>query len=566
MSRADAATLAARAGEYIDLIEVPFTRSRSRIVVTRDSGGGLAVQRAEYERPLRDCVVLAELVVRDTDGIEIPVASVLPDRIEFGRGVVSLTFAGPDALSLGGESFGVYEVSWRSTSGNPERRSLGGEHSSAIRFDVDAMRRVSVRESDAHDQALGETRADWIDWFERCPVVRDDLQNMAAFCWWVLGANTVELPELGDARAIVPSKIGYVGLWQWDAYFIAVGVRHGDAALAREQLELAFRFPSNDGQLPDVVHDDGVLRSSDDLPSGDRETLRRAGSDVADPERPVPLTKPPLAAWALAQVLEMGGDDEWARAQIDVVRRSQAWWFATSDLDGDGMPEYGHPYSSGLDDNPIFDGPLPTASPDLAAYLIVQDLELAGLVERYGVSDPGADVAALAAGHRTRAAETMQLLLEMWNDERGVFEARAAGSPVATDSIVGLLPLLTGLLPERIVRRLVEAISDPARFGTRFGIPTVAATDPSFSPERMWRGPVWVNTNALLAAGLRASGERQLAEELAERTLALVVHGGGPHEYFNPETGRRARTATTAFGWSAALFLDLAVRASTERE
>ncbi|WP_413926318.1 MGH1-like glycoside hydrolase domain-containing protein, partial [Mycobacterium tuberculosis] len=62
----------------------------------------------------------------------------------------------------------------------------------------------------------------------------------------------------------MPSKIGYVGLWQWDAYFIAVGVRHGDPELAREQLDLAFRFASADGQLPDVVHERGVLATSDD--------------------------------------------------------------------------------------------------------------------------------------------------------------------------------------------------------------------------------------------------------------------------------------------------------------
>ena len=65
--------------------------------------------------------------------------------------------------------------------------------------------------------------------------------------------------------------------------------------------------------------------------------------------------------------------------------------------------------------------------------------------------------------------------------------------------------------------------------------------------------------NALVVEGLRTSGHPELARALAERTVALVVHGGGPHEYFNPETGRKARTATTAFGWSAALFIDLAV-------
>ncbi len=198
-----------------------------------------------------------------------------------------------------------------------------------------------------------------------------------------------------------------------------VGLRHGDPELAREQLELAFRFPSADGQLPDVVHEHGVLATSDDLPPGDRENLRRAGSAIADPSAPVPLTKPPLAAWALAKVLEVEPADEWAREQLATIRRSQDWWFAASDLDGDGMPEYGHPYSSGLDDSPIFDGPLPTTAPDLGAYLVLQDLELARFAERFGDAD--------AAAHRSRAERTLGLLLDLWDDERGLF---GRGPPV----------------------------------------------------------------------------------------------------------------------------------------
>ncbi len=126
------------------------------------------------------------------------------------------------------------------------------------------------------------------------------------------------------------------------------------------------------------------------------------------------------------------------------------------------------------------------------------------------------------------------------------------------------MPLLTGRLPERIVDRIVAALADPRRFGAAWSVPTVALGDPDFSPDRMWRGPVWVNTNALVVEGLRASGHPELARELAERTVALVVHGGGPHEYFNPMTGEKAATATTAFGWSAALFIDLAVQLSVE--
>ncbi|MFD6053637.1 amylo-alpha-1,6-glucosidase [Agromyces sp. NPDC060279] len=575
-ARPDAAALAGLAGGHLDLARAPFTLPRSRVLVFRADreaaaellGAGAApvpatalrVHTSEYERGLDECRVLDELRVLDAAGEALPVTGVLPHAIEFGGGAAALGFAGAAALTVEASGDAPLSVEWRLPDGVRERRRLGGP-GDAVRLTVGADRGVRAEASAAHLAELAESETVWLDWFAKCPIVRPELQPMAAFCWWVLGANIVELPALGAARGVVPSKIGYVGVWQWDAYFIALGLRHGDPALAREQLEIAFRFPSPDGQLPDVVHEEGVLATSDDLPQADRDRLRRAGSDIADPAAPVPLTKPPLAAWALAKVLEVEDRPEWAREQLAVIRRSQDWWFAGSDLDGDGLPEYGHPYSSGLDDSPIFDGPLPTTAPDLGAYLVLQDLELARLAERYG-----ADAAGEPAAHRERAAATMERLLELWDAERGRFTARAAGERVVSDAIVGFMPLLTGELPAPVLAALEAALSDPARYATPWAVPTVSAADPDFSPERMWRGPVWVNTNRLIVEGLRRSERPELARELAERTVALVVHGGGPHEYFNPETGRKARTATTAFGWSAALFLDLAVELGADAE
>ncbi|MET0726375.1 MAG: hypothetical protein ABWY36_08490 [Leifsonia sp.] len=551
----DPRALMAAVGDRLDLVEAPFTLPGSRLLVFRH-GDGIRVNTAEYERRLDDCVVLESLVVRDGSGGVLPITGVLPAVVEFG-GRVTLGFDGVSVLSIG-LADGRREhatVEWRVPGGGVERAAVTA--SGAVRLSVADDRRVVVTDTgnEEHATALSASEAVWIAWFTRCPVVRDDLQPMTAFCWWVLGANIVDLPALGGARAVVPSKIGYVGLWQWDAYFIAVGLRHGDPELAREQLDLAFRFPGADGQLPDVVHEHGVLASSDDLPIGDRENLRRAGSQVADPDAAVPLTKPPLAAWALRKVAERGADPAWLRRQLETVRRSQDWWFAASDLDGDGLPEYGHPYSSGLDDSPIFDGPIPTTSPDLAAYLIVQDREIAAMLDGFGETDA-------AAAHRARAEGTSALLLDLWDADAERFRALGAGRPLPSYAVVSLLPLLTGSLPEAIAARLVAALEAADEFATPWGVPTVAVGDADFSPERMWRGPVWININALLVDGLDASGYPDAARRLAERTVALVQHGGGPHEYFNPYTGEKAATATTAFGWSAALFVDLAVRLS----
>ncbi|MFJ4165395.1 amylo-alpha-1,6-glucosidase [Microbacterium sp. NPDC089698] len=550
-----AAELALAAGRHLDLVTAPFTMPRSRLLVFRE-GDGVRVHTSEYERGLDECRVLDALVVHDASGRILPVVDVQPHRISFGA--VTLTFDGLRTLSIGGDP--AASVRLVRPDGGAAQQGIG----SGIRIDVAADRSVavSVQGRGAHDATEEALRALWEEWFARCPHVREDLQDMAAFCWWVLGANIVELPALEGARAIVPSKIGYVGLWQWDAYFIAVGVRHGDPELAREQLELAFRFPSENGQLPDVVHEQGVLATSDDLPESDRATLRRAGSQVADPDAPVPLTKPPLAAWALRKVLEIEDAPEWAATQLERVIRSQDWWFAGperhgSDLDGDGLPEYGHPYSSGLDDSPVFDGPIPTTAPDLAAYLVQQDREIAALAARYLPEHP-------VAPHLARAERTTQLLLErLWDPAERRFLARGpGGTRIASDTVVGLMPLRIEGLPEDARTALLEAIDDPRRYALEWGLPTVSAADPDFSPERMWRGPIWINTSALIAEGMDAAGHPERARALREQTVRLVIHGGGPQEYFNPLTGRKAERATTAFGWSAALFIDLAVELS----
>ena len=558
------ATLEA-AGGHLDLIQAPFTLPRSRLIIFAQ-GDGLRVCTSEYEKRLSECVVLENLRVFSLTGQLLPVTRVLPHVIEFGSGAVTMSFAGPTALSIGlaPEYQESVTIQWQTPDGETHSWAIGGEHEGSIHLEVATSREFEATRSTEHEAHVTETEGIWLQWFAKCPAVRDDLQDMTAFCWWVLGANIVEMPTLGSARAVVPSKIGYVGLWQWDAYFIAVGLRHGDPELAREQLSLAFGFPRANGQLPDVVHELGILATSDDLPDSDRQTLRRAGSAIADPTVPVPLTKPPLAAWALRKVLEADPAEnwdgaDWVTTHLATLRNSQDWWFAVSDLDGDGMPEYGHPYSSGLDDSPIFDGPLPTTAPDLGAYLVLQDLELAGFAERSG----GEGSAALAQQHRARAARTQELLLGMWDESTGFFHARAAGEPVPSYAVVSLMPLLTGSLPEPVKEQMLGDLADPTKFATNWSIPTVSANDADFSTERMWRGPVWINTNSLVIEGLRNSGEPARARALAEQTVKLVIHGGGPHEYFNPETGNKAKTATTAFGWSAALFIDLAVQLST---
>jgi hypothetical protein len=53
---------------------------------------------------------------------------------------------------------------------------------------------------------------------------------------------------------------------------------------------------------------------------------------------------------------------------------------------------------------------------------------------------------------------------------------------------------------------------------------------------------------------------------LLEKTLNLVVSQPGIYEYYNSETGEPPTAAVDAFGWTAAVFIDLVVQASREEE
>jgi glycogen debranching enzyme len=91
-------------------------------------------------------------------------------------------------------------------------------------------------------------------------------------------------------------------------------------------------------------------------------------------------------------------------------------------------------------------------------------------------------------------------------------------------------------------------------------------TQETFSPLKMWRGPTWVNVNYLLIEGLMRSGYHDLARELRSRTLNLLMLHNDIVEYYSPLTGEVSPKAAGTFGWSAALFIDLALQATLELE
>ncbi len=381
----------------------------------------------------------------------------------------------------------------------------------------------------------------WHDWFAAVPPVEGQYQQQYYYAWWIMRAALLSPRFFLTREAMAPSVIHYVGVWQWDAFFHALAYRYVDQKLAENQLRIVLDHQREDGMIPDAVHDEGVVVHTT-LP----------GSMVeAD------VTKPPLIAWAAWKLYETSGSRDFLDEVYEPIERWNRWWFEANDTDHDGIVEYNHPNSSGADDSPMFDYGLPVESPDISTYLVLQMESLAKMATVLGLTED-------AATWSTRADALVKRMIEhSWDEKTGVFWAMQgdhARIPVLTP--FNLLPLITGRLDRAIADRLVAHLLNPDEFWAPFPLATVARNDPHYNPEQMWRGPVWTNINYLFIEGLVRSGYPDLALVLRDKTLDLMARHKDIYEYYNPETSDPPATSAALFGWSAAVFIDLAIKLS----
>ncbi len=571
----------------IDITRVPFSDRGSRLLV--------------FKQPDREClyIKLAERLTAIQPGLDIyrfrppyiqdlcftdqegmPLTSHLttyPHTLLFQTrlGTFSMAFARNDTLAIGlpvgaaaGVRFRVSTQMWQQTShggslkgvrnlayrtnGRVLRNELGLEREAyVIEFVVEGGDDVAIHlnirsdlqldgEPTPFSPTLDAAEKRWGDWFGRVPPVAERYRDQYDYAWWVMSNNLVEPLGRVAHEAMMPSKVQYVGIWNWDACFHTLAFRHVDPVLARDQLRTMLACQLPDGMIPDAVYDEAVVAA------------------IEHPLR-AEVTKPPLVAWAALKLHELDPDPAFLQEIYVPLVRWNAWWFSMNDDDADGLAQYNHPYSSGLDDSPLWDYGLPVESPDLNTYLCVQMGSLAMMAEALGMEAEG------AMWRRRAAAIVQRMITDFWDEEAGLFRALHDNRPIAVVTPFNLYPLWTGQLPVAIRDRLVAHLTDPQQFWGDVVIPSVARNDPHYDPETMWRGPVWVNINYIFVEALRQAGQQALARAVREKTLELIMGQPGIYEYYHAETGQPPAAAADAFGWTAAVFIDLALQASREQ-
>lgn len=395
----------------------------------------------------------------------------------------------------------------------------------------------------------------------------------------------------------VPTQGLYPYQWLWDAGFTAMGWRHIDEPRAWRELETLLRGQWPSGMLPHITFHQTV-------------DTYFPGPDVwQSPHQNPPtsgITQPPVVATALWDLYQNASDrgavETRARAMFHAVLRYHRWLYAARDPDQTGLVAILHPWESGMDNSPLWDGPLARVTPvnvppfkrrdthhvnaaqrpsddDYTRYIyLVLFLRSGGYVEPglyytapFCVVDTAYNAILLRANRDLLALaralgepeeeiagwiERGELGFDRLRDGNGGF---FAGIDLRADQVLQVpvtsrfLTLWGGVATpaeaEHLVREFGEALA---------GAPYLAATVPpssaAFQPQRYWRGPVWGIVNWMLAEGFAAYGYTQEAERLRADTLKLVETAGF-YEYFNPMTGEGLGGSN--FSWTAAMVLNI---------
>ena len=382
---------------------------------------------------------------------------------------------------------------------------------------------------------------------------------------------------------VCPSPTHYPFQWFWDSSFHAIALLQVDAGLAKQELRSLLQGAQPDGYIAHMLLWDT---------SSNPEWFTPEACIRLDHPHFTGTIQPPVVARALERIYDATHDAAYVRELFPPIVAFMRWLDRVRDVDRDGLVTIIQPDESGLDASPKYDREMRVSSqppsdtlPDWRrgmhrlfdvyknktheeqAKLDVFSFEDVMMNTIY--ADAWRALARLARAVGLEGAEEYEqryrktldaLMAKCWDDRRGVFWdlSGAREDQVRVLTFTSLFPLVLPDLDQAVAARLVnDHLLNEQEFWLAYPIPSVAANEPSFDPgwitNTTWRGPTWLNVNWYLYWGLRQHGFRDVARELARRTVDMQAKGG-IREFYDPRTA--AGQGATSFGWST-LVLDL---------
>lgn len=391
---------------------------------------------------------------------------------------------------------------------------------------------------------------------------------------------------------VVPSMSykWFIGMWAWDSWKQAVSTAKFDGELAKNNIRALFDYqikeddklrPQDSGTIIDAI-----FYNKDEARGGDGGNWNERNSN------------PALAAWAVWNVYEATGDENFLQEMYLKLVAYHNWWYTNRDHDKNGIAEYGGmvhelnnskeeiilaaAWESEMDNAPRFDVggyseedtgidvfenksedgrvlgySINQESVDLNAYLYAEKGFLKSMAEVLGKTE---DVKKY-----TEEAEFVREYVSknMFDKESGFFYDLQINEDGSEKKLLvnrgkeseGWIPLWAKMATKEEADKVVENMLDGNKFNTTVPFGTASQDNPSFSANQYWRGPVWLDQALYGVEALQNYGYYDQAVTSAKKMFnnAEGLMGDGPiRENYNPLTGEGLHTKN--FSWSASAY------------
>jgi len=338
-----------------------------------------------------------------------------------------------------------------------------------------------------------------------------------------------------------PGGPHYVGQWIWDTMFVVdlLSILPGREELIRDIFQNYWDFQDRwNKKMPDYAHD-MITAAIKTAPQAVRQ-----------------FSQIPILAWGVERVYRRSGDAELLKQCLGRLERFHDWYWRERDVTDIGLVAVGsysgiiqHARWETYDRDCSMDGLKLTRHPtrkgenegrwygDICvvgntAYLVMAEKSLVRLAEAAGDK-------AMAARRKPRIDKAVQAMrTHMWDEKAGTFLAvnRDTMEKIPVGTIGSWIPLTAGVPTEAMAKRMAEALRTDA-WQTPLPVPTVARTDHRWRSGGFWRGDVWPSANYQIACGLADYGHKELAADIADKTVANAIKNG-ISEHYDSISGR----------------------------
>jgi len=422
---------------------------------------------------------------------------------------------------------------------------LGAMFDKNLTVTMEVIKNPDPKHLPGFDELAASEKKYWTDFFnQQVPVLKTkdkQIKETYYHAWATLWSNHFEggegltpYPYMASAAFMYPTQ------FFWDEFYHSILLSN----LRDPQLPYQFMKNFAAAQAPD-----GGMPGSLSPTTGPAQYLKQVSEHGS-------YDMQPLVLGVTLQYLK--NKPGWPREKLEdmyrVYNQYIDWLYKNKDQDGNGLVEYTNSYHSGTDDSPRFDNVYPKGnhigqmqpveSVEENVWLSLMHFNLSEMASLLG------DTTA-ARKHEIKALQLEEKIEKtFWNEKEGFYYDinTITHEQIKVKTAFGFMAMfLKHADKQRIDRLIQEHLLNPAEFWINYPVPSVAASEPTFTQETMWRGPAWPNVNWLICLALEQQGHKDIAKQLALKTVKMVgpqyqgnkcTRGPRFNEWFNPVTGQ----------------------------